>query len=211
MRLATVSGKKSGSFRSMLWVATRRLVCTEFGRTTSETVGPDSAGASGRLFEHLREQKGYTYGANSGFGSSRIVGSWTASTDVRSEVTDAALTDLIDEIRQMRETPVTEKELSDAKRAIVGGFARLLENPDAILGNYIDRYFYGLPADYWDTYAANIEAVTAADIQRVAKKYLAPERLQIVAVGEPEKVEPTLRKLGTVQMFDVDGKPIGSK
>jgi zinc protease len=165
-------------------------------------------GASGRLFEHLREQKGYTYGANSGFGSSRIRGSWTASTDVRCEVTEAALTDLIDEIRQMRETPVTEKELADAKRAIVGSFARLLENPDAILANYIDRHFYQLPADYWDTYAAKVEAVTAADIQRVAQKYWTPDRLQIVAVGDLAKVEPALKKLGTVQVFDADGKPI---
>ena len=165
-------------------------------------------GASGRLFEHLREQKGYTYGANSGFSSSRVVGSWTASTDVRTDVTDPALTDLIDEIRQMRDTPVTAKELDDSKRAIVGGFARLLESPDAILSNYIDRYFYQLPADYWDTYATNIEAVTAADVQRVAKKYWAPERLQIVAVGDVAKVEPALKKLGTVQTFDADGKPM---
>jgi zinc protease len=163
-------------------------------------------GASGRLFEHLREQKGYTYGANSGFGSSRIRGSWTAATDVGSEVTDAALTDLIDEIRQMRETPVTEKELADAKRAIVGSFARLLENPDAILANYIDRHFYQLPPDYWDTYAAKVEAVTAADIQRVAQKYWTPDRLQIVAVGDLAKVEPALKKLGTVHVFDADGK-----
>ena len=165
-------------------------------------------GASGRLFEHLREQKGYTYGANSFFTSSRVVGPWTASTDVRSEVTDPALTDLIAEIKAMRETPVTEKELTDAKRAIVGGFALLLENPNAILNNYIDRYVYKLPADYWDTYASRIEAVTAADIQRVAQKYLAPERLQIVAVGDIAKVEPALKKLGTVQTFDADGKAV---
>src|SRR6185436_1684083 len=151
-------------------------------------------GANGRLFEHLREQKGYTYGANSGFNSSRIRGSWTASTDVTAEVTDAALTDLIDEIRQMRDKPVSAKELTDAKRAIVGSFALLVENPNAILNNYVDRYFYKLPADYWDTYASRIEAVTAADIQRVAQKYWAPDRLQIVAVGDQAKVEPTLTK-----------------
>ena len=67
---------------------------------------------------------------------------------------------------------------------------------------------YDLPADYWDTYAAKIEAVTAADIQRVAQKYWAQDRLQIVAVGDLAKVEPTLKKLGTVQVFDADGKPI---
>jgi zinc protease len=165
-------------------------------------------GPFGRLFEHLRERKGYTYGANSFFSSSRIRGSWTASTDVRSEVTDPALTDLIDEIRQMREKPVSDKELTDAKRAIVGSFALLLENPNAILNNYLDRYFYKLPADYWDTYASRIEAITAADIQRVAQKYWAADKLQIVAVGDQSKVEPALKKLGTFQSFDAEGKPI---
>lgn len=165
-------------------------------------------GPFGRLFEHLREQKGYTYGAGSGFSAGRVRGSWTASTDVRSEVTDPALTDLIDEIRQMRDVMVTEKELDSAKKAIVGSFALQLESPNAILNNYIDRYIYKLPSDYWDTYAARIEAVTPADIQRVAKKYWSSDKLQIVAVGDQAKVEPALKKLGEVQIFDADGKAI---
>ena len=165
-------------------------------------------GPTGRLFEHLREVKGYTYGAYSNFDSSRIVGSWSASTDVRSEVTDAALTDLLDEIRQMREVTVPEKELADTKKALIAGFALGLENPNAILNNYVTRYIYKLPADYWDTYPQRIEKITAADVQRVAQKYWSPDRLQIVAVGEPAKVEPALKKLGTVQTFDSEGKPI---
>jgi zinc protease len=165
-------------------------------------------GPLGRLFEHLREQKGYTYGANSGFTSSRIRGSWTASTDVRSEVTDPALTDLIDEIKQMREKPVSDTELANAKRAIVGSFALLVESPNAVLNNILDQYLYKLPADYWDTYASKIEAVTTADIQRVAQKYWSPDRLQIVAVGDLSKLEPALKKLGAYQSFDTEGKPI---
>jgi zinc protease len=94
------------------------------------------------------------------------------------------------------------------KRAIVAGFARSLESPAALLNNYVDSYIYKLPADYWDTYPDRIEAVTAADVQRVAKKYWSPERLQIVAVGDQAKVEPALKKLGEVQVYDADGKPI---
>jgi zinc protease len=165
-------------------------------------------GPTGRLFEQLREQKGYTYGAYSNFGSSRIVGSWSASTDVRSEVTDAALTDLLDLVRQMRDVTVPEKELSDTKKALVAGFALGLESPNSILNNYVDRYVYKLPADYWDTYPERIEKITAADVQRVAKKYWAPERLQIVAVGDQATVEAALKKLGTVQIFDAEGKLI---
>src|SRR4029079_15900464 len=135
-------------------------------------------------------------------------GSWNASTDVRTEVTDPAVTDLMDEIPQMRDTPVPDKELGDMRRAIVAGFARSLESPGALLQNYIDSYIYKLPADYWDTYPDRIEAITAADVQRVAKKYWAPDRLQIVAVGDASKVEPALKKLGTVQTYDAEGKLI---
>jgi zinc protease len=165
-------------------------------------------GPTGRLFMHLREQKGYTYGAYSNFGGSRIVGAWSASTDVRSEVTDPALTDLLDEVRQMRDVTVPEKDLADSKKALVAGFALGLESPNAILQNYVDRYIYKLPADYWDTYPQRIEKITAADVQRVAKKYWAPEQLQIVAVGDQSKVEPALKKLGAVKVYDAEGKPI---
>jgi len=165
-------------------------------------------GPTGRLFEQLREVKGYTYGAYSNFSAVRIPGSWSASTDVRSEVTDAALTDLLDLVRQMRDVTVPEKELADTKKALIAGFALSLESANAIVQNYIDRYLYNLPADYWDTYPQRIEAITAADVQRVAKKYWSPDKLQIVAVGDAAKVEPVLKKLGTVQVFDAEGKPI---
>ena len=165
-------------------------------------------GPTGRLFMHLREEKSYTYGAYSNFGATRVVGPWSASTDVRSEVTDPALTDLMDEIRQMREMPVPEKELADTKKALIAGFALSLESPNAILQNYQDSYIYKLPADYWDTYPARIEAITAADVQRMAKKYWAPDKLQIVAVGDASKVEPALKKLGAYRSFDAEGKEI---
>lgn len=165
-------------------------------------------GPEARLFEHLREQKGYTYGAGSNFNAGRFRGSWNASTDVRTDVTEPALTDLLAEIKDMRDTPVTEKELANHKRAIVAGFARSLENPTSVLTYYIDRYIYGLPADYWDTYPDLVEKVTAADVQRVAQKYWAADRLQVVAVGDAAKVEPILAKLGAVKKFDTEGKEI---
>ena len=165
-------------------------------------------GPTGRLFEHLREQKGYTYGAYSTFSATRITGSWSAFTDVRSEVTDEALTDLLAEIKQMREVPVGEKELADTKKALIAGFALSLESPNAILQLYVDRYLYKLPADYWDTYPARIEAIGAADIQRMAQKYWSTDKLQIVAVGDAAKVEPALKKLGAYQSYDAEGRPL---
>ena len=165
-------------------------------------------GPSGRLFEHLREQKGYTYGAYSNFSAGRFRGPWSAATDVRTEVTDPALTDLLAEIRQMREAPASAKELADTKRAITAGFARSLESPTAVLNNYVDVYLYKLPADYWETYPERIEAISAADVQRVAQKYWAPDRLQIVAVGDAARIEASLAKVGEVRKYDAEGKEI---
>ena len=196
------------SVQTTLMVGTQSIQRTDPDYEALTLANRILGGPEARLFEHLREQKGYTYGASSGFSSGRTRGSWTASTDVRTDVTDPALTDLIDEIRQMRETPVTDKELADHKRAIVAGFARTLESTNAVLNNFIDSYVYKLPADYWEKYPDRIQAVSAADVRRVAQKYWAPERLQIVAVGDAAKVEPALKKLGAVQAFDAEGKPI---
>jgi predicted Zn-dependent peptidase len=125
-------------------------------------------------------------------------------------VTEPALTDLLAEIAELREKPVPANELQDSKRAIVAGFALSLENPQQVLGYYIDNWLYGLPADYWDTYPARVMAVTAEQAQAAARKYLEPGRLQIVAVGDAAKVSDILKKKGTVEMFDADGKKIGA-
>ena len=127
---------------------------------------------------------------------------------MRSEVTDPALTDLLDEIRQMRDVPVPAKDLANAKRAIVGSFALLLESPNAILSNYVDRHFYKLPADYWDTYAAKIEAVTRPTSSASRRNTGRPTGCRSSPSAITAKVEPALKKLGAVQVFDAEGKPI---
>jgi len=165
-------------------------------------------GPTGRLFRHLREEKGYTYGAGSNVDAPRWAGTWLASTSVRNEVTEPALMDLLDEIRQLREVRVPAKEFADAKRSLVAAFALTLESPQTLLQNSITRWRYGLPADYWDRYADQIMAVTDADAQAMAKKYLDPSRLQIVAVGNEEAVARTLRKVGAVDVYDADGKKV---
>jgi predicted Zn-dependent peptidase len=165
-------------------------------------------GTMGRLFRHLREGKGYTYGIGSGFSATGYRGDWSASTSVRTEVTEPALTDLLAEIAEMRDKPVPADELADVKRAIVASFALSLENPQSVLGYYTERWLYGLPADYWDRYPARISAVTAAEAQAAARKYWDPARLQIVAVGDATKIAPILEKKGELQTFDADGQPV---
>jgi zinc protease len=165
-------------------------------------------GVMGRLFRHLREEKGYTYGIGSAFGATRYVGDWSAQTSVRTEVTEAALTDLLAEVAEMRDKPVPADELEDAKRAIVAGFALSLESPQRMLGYYTESWTYGLPADYWDTYPARISAVTAAQAQAAAKKYWDPSRLQIVAVGDAAKITDLLKKKGQLEIYDADGNAV---
>lgn len=164
-------------------------------------------GTMGRLFRHLREEKGYTYGVGSGFSATRHTGDWTASTSVRTDVTEPALTDLLADIAAMREQPVPADELKDHQRAVVAGFARSLENPQQVLGYYTQSWLYGLPADYWETYPARISAVTAAEAQAAARKYWDPARLQIVAVGDA-KIADILRKKGELAVYDTDGRPL---
>jgi zinc protease len=165
-------------------------------------------GPTGRLFRNLREAKGYTYGAYSRMDAPRFRGTWTASTEVRTEVTDAALTDLLDELRQAREVPVPAQELADAKRSLIASFALTLESPQTLLDNAVLRYRHGLPADYWDRYPEHIMAITQADAQLMAKKYLDPSRVQVVAVGNGEAIARALRKLGAVEVYDAEGKKI---
>jgi zinc protease len=104
------------------------------------------------------------------------------------------------EFDRMINTPVSDKELDNAKRGIVGSFARQLETPEMILGRALDLVEFGLSADYWDKYPAAVQAVTKQDVQRVAKKYI--RNLQIVAVGEKATVTEALSPFGEVEPAD---------
>ncbi|HSD47863.1 MAG TPA: pitrilysin family protein [Pyrinomonadaceae bacterium] len=165
-------------------------------------------GPSGRLFLNLREAKGYTYGAYSGFGGSKFRGTWISSSEVRTDVTDGAMKEFMYELNRLRDETVPANELENAKRAIVGSFALSLEQPQSLLQNIITQKLYNLPVDYWDTYPQKVSAITADDVQRVAKKYLDLGHLQVVAVGDASKAREVLSKYGKVEVFDADGKPV---
>lgn len=167
-------------------------------------------GPSGRLFLNLREDKGYTYGAYSQFGGSKYRGTWTSSSEVRTDVTEGAMKEFMYELNRLRDEPVPAEELDNAKRAIIGSFALSLEQPQALLQNIITQKIYNLPADYWDTYPQKVSAITAADVQRVAKQYIDMNHLQVVAVGDASKARDVLMKYGKVEVFDADGKRLGN-
>jgi TonB family protein len=164
-------------------------------------------GPAARLFLNLREEKGYTYGVYSNFTAVRYAGAWAGAGDVRRDVTEGALHEFVYEFTRLGKEPVPEAELDDARRSVVAGFALSLEQPERLIGYAMDRAIYRLPEDYWDTYPAKISAVTAADVTRVAAKYLDPEKLQIVGVGEAKAVLPAFERYGAVKLYDTQGKP----
>ena len=163
-------------------------------------------GPSGRLFMNLREDKGYTYGAYSNFGGSKFRGTWMSSSEVRTDVTEGAMKEFMYELTRLRNDTVPAEELENAKRAIVGSFALSLEQPGTLLQNIITQKLYNLPADYWDTYPQKVSAITAADVQNAAKKYIDLGHLQVVAVGDAAKAREILAKYGKVEMYDAEGK-----
>ena len=167
-------------------------------------------GASARLFLNLREEKGYTYGVYSDFSALRYPGPWRAGGNMRTDVTDGALVEFFKEIRRIRDESVPSKELEESKRSIVASFALSLEQPSRVLNFAITRKLYSLPADYWDTYSSKIAAVTADDVQRVARKYLNPETLQLVAVGDATKIKTILEKYGAVDVYDTNGASVAA-
>jgi len=152
-----------------------------------------------RLFTNLREAKGYTYGAYSSVSSYRYPGVASANAEVRTEVTEGAMTEFMNEFKRIANEPISDAELANAKRAIIGGFALSLENPQSFLSNVYAQKIYGFPADYWEQYPKLIDAVTKADVARVAAKYFDPAKMQIIAVGDAPKIRATMQKYGEVQ------------
>jgi zinc protease len=165
-------------------------------------------GSNGRLYRELRERKGYTYGVYSSNRFLRYRGDWRAQMDVRTDVTEASLRDMLAEVTRMREEPVPADEFKDAQRSLTASFALSLENPAGLLNLYIVRQLYKLPVDHWDRYNDRIAAVTPEQVQAVARKYLDPKRLQIVAVGDAGKIAESLRSFGPLEVFDDEGKPL---
>ena len=150
---------------------------------------------SSRINMNLREDKGYTYGARSSFGYVRGQGSFVVSTGVRTDVTDAAIREILKEIKAMRTTDVTEAELRHAKDRYILSLPAQFQTIGAISAHIAHLYIYELPLDYYATLPAQLEAVSVRDVRQVAELYLQPQDLQIVVVGDRERIESGLKDL----------------
>jgi zinc protease len=168
-------------------------------------------GAAARLFSNLREEKGYTYGAYSRVTTDLFPGTFVANTEVRNNVTEPSLHELMYEFKRLRDEKVPEAELEDAKRSIVSNFALSLENTGVIVNSWMAVKYFGLPSDYWDHYSDEVAKVNADAVQRMAKKYVDLDHLQVVVVGDAKQVREGVAKYGTVEVFDADGKAVEAK
>jgi predicted Zn-dependent peptidase len=162
-----------------------------------------------RLNQNLRETKGYTYGARSGFDMRREAGPFTASAEVTGTKTDSSLIEFMKELRGILDT-VPQSELQKAKRYLQLGLPASFETTSDIAFRLGPVVTYDLPLDYYNSYVQRIEQVTQADVQRVAQRYLDPARLAVVIVGDRASVEPTLRALniGPVTVRDLTGREV---
>ena len=161
-----------------------------------------------RINMNLREVHGYTYGANSQYQSYRVGVPFVAGGLVKTDVTGPAATQLMYEIKRFPSTPPTEAELNEAKVARVQSLPGQFETSGAIAGSMGSIFLYDRPLDYYATLPAKYAAVTAADVQRVAKEDVHPDQLIIVAAGDRAKIEPGLKdaNLGPIEVRDIDGK-----
>jgi zinc protease len=166
-----------------------------------------------RVNLNLREDKGYTYGARTAFDYRRAPGPFTASAGVQTAVTRESLVEFLKELRGIRgDRPITAAELAAAKQSLILGFPRGFETPSQIAARLSDVVLYDLPADYFNSYIANIEKVTLADVERVAKSVIDPSRMAILIVGDLKTIEPGLRGLEglgeTITVLDPEGRVI---
>ena len=159
---------------------------------------------SSRLNLHLREAHAYTYGAHSAFDWRRAASPFEISTAVETGVTAEAIREIVLELTRIRESEVSEAELSLAVSYLDGVFPIRFETTAAVAGGLANLEIFRLPSDYFDSYRAHVRAVNAAEVLRVAREHLDPARLQIVVVGDPVAVNASLSetRVGPITIYD---------
>lgn len=168
---------------------------------------------SARVNMNLREKRGYTYGARTSFSYRRGAGPFEASADVQTAVTKESVIEFMKELGGIRGAiPVTAAELEYNKQSIIRRFPQGFETNGQISGQLSNLVVYGLPDSYFNEYISRINAVTLEDINRVANKYLTPDKMAILIVGDRKVIEPKLREIEalgeTIRFLDAEGNPI---
>jgi zinc protease len=154
-----------------------------------------------RINLNLREAHGYTYGASSYFDWRRGAGPFVISTAVQSDVTAAALREILSEINRIRAEAITETELSLATAYLEGVFPIRYETTSAIASALASLVIYGLPADYYDRYRENIRNVSVGDVLSAAQKHIHPDELQTIVVGDASLIRAGLAEIDEARVL----------
>lgn len=157
---------------------------------------------------NLREAHGWTYGARSSIRGNKYVGKFKANTQVRNAVTDSAVVEFFKEIKKIRSEKVSDEMLKNVKAGYVGNFVMAIEKPGTIARYALQAQTQNLPADFYENYVKNINAVTADDILRVSKKYFSEDKTRVLVTGKASEVLPALEALKMpIFYFDKFGNP----
>jgi zinc protease len=150
-----------------------------------------------RVMLKLREEKGFTYGARTGFDWRRGVAPFTLQTSVQTKSTAEAIRDSLDEIAALRETrPPTVEEMTLARASLTRGYPRNFETAQQVARSAAQLDLYGLPASYFEDFIPKVNAVTAELVTAAARKYLDPSRLTTLVVGDHAAIHESLELLG---------------
>ena len=165
---------------------------------------------SSRINLNLREEHGYTYGASSFFVYRRSLGYFVAGGGIRTDATAPAVTEILKEIHRMIDTVMKPEELSLAKDSQSRSLPGIFETDSGEAGALSEIFVYHLARDYFSSLPDRLNAVTAEDAEGVAKKYLHPDQLVLVCVGDRAKIDPELVKLdlGAIEIRDADGNVV---
>ncbi|WP_338768292.1 insulinase family protein [Bernardetia sp. ABR2-2B] len=159
-------------------------------------------------FQNLykNENKNYDFDVYSTLPPNKLSSSFTMSTTVSNNVIDSVVVQFLKELEKIKDEPISKIELNKAKATIIGSFVRSLENPQTIANFAIDIARNNLPTDFYTNYIQKINTITIEDIQRVAQKYIKPENITIVAVGDQNVLIEKLAPFGNIQIYDTFGE-----
>lgn len=165
-------------------------------------------GFSSRLFNDIRTKRGLAYGVGGGVGTNfGHPGVLQISIGTKSQSTIESIQAADENISGLSTNPITDDEVQKAKDAILNAFIFRLDSPDKILAERMTYEFYGYPADWLDKYQAEIKKITAADVNRVAAKYLHKDQLAVLVVGNTKEFDKPLSSLGPVKEIDITIPP----
>lgn len=212
MRTEIILVHRPGSVQSNILVGNTTWLPTDTRGHAIDLANQILGGASdARLFTILREEKGWTYGAYSDVSEVRGVGSFTASAEVRTDVTDSALVELLRQVRRMGNEPVPTAEFERQQQTLTGRFPLQIETAQQVAGQVARARLLGLPNDYVQTYRQRLAALTPAQVQAAARAGMRSEAALVVVVGDGLALRERLSAIAPVTLVDVDGQPMAAE